>query len=264
MAKAATKEKETTDVALAPGAAGLPADALAAYAGHETGFEKDRSTDYIVPFLTILQGLSPQMETVEGAKLGKIINVATNEMYDYINMVVVRKEYKFCEWAPNRGGLVAVHDPESDFIKKLQSETEDQFNLVTKEGNEVKEVKYIVGVQCTDEKKPMGFATVGFSVTKIKKFNAWNQDARNKLGQFALPLHALVWRFGVFKDKNKKGEFYNWNHSLLGGNVNAALVTPQSNPELFDAVKSFMQRKDVKIDHAGERGDEGGGDGEAM
>lgn len=250
------------DVATA--SVGLPPELAAAYSGAPSGFEKDRATDYTVPYLTILQGLSPQMETVDGAKLGKIINVSTNEMFDSVNLVAVRKEFKYIEWAPNRGGLVAAHDPNSDFITKLKAQYKnDPFaKLITEQGNEVNETKYIVGVQCDDQKKPMGFVTIGFSVTKIKKFNSWNNDARNKLGQFGLPLHALVWTFGVTKDKNKKGEFYNWNHALFGGNVGAATVNPTTDLALFEAVKSLMA-SDAKIDLAGERGDEGG-DGDAM
>jgi hypothetical protein len=261
MAKAVATKEDT-----AVGAVGISQDALAAYAGQPTGFEKDRTSDFIVPFFTILQGLSPQMQTVEGAKLGKIINTSTNEMFDTINLVVCQKVVKFVEWAPNRGGLVAVHEPNSDFVKALQKEVgDDKFaKLITKEGNDVTEVKYILGAQCDENKKPMGFATIGFSVTKIKKFNAWNTDARNKLGQFGLPLHALVWTFGVMKDKNKKGEFFNWTHSLFGSNVKSAIVDPKADAELFDAVKGLMSREDVKIDHAQGAGEAGDDDGDAM
>lgn len=253
MAKAAVKElvAQEGDNALA-----------AAYGGNiPTGFEADRADDFVIPFFTILQGLSPQMETVEGAKLGYIINTNSNELFaNGINLAVAKKVIKYVEWLPNRGGLAAVHEPDSEFVAKVKKACgaeEDKFaKLVTEAGNSLNETKYIYGVLANDEKRPMGFGCIGFSVTKIKKYNAWNTDARNKLGEFGRPLHSLVWHFGSFKDKNAKGEFYNWNHSLFGGNINAATIHPVNDKPLFDAVGSLLGRADVKLDIAAERSTE--------
>lgn len=240
------------------------AGALAAYGGQPTGFENDRQDDYIIPFFTILQGLSPQMQTVDGAKLGYVINTSSNELFpNGINLVVVQKRFNHVEWAPNRGGLVAVHDANSDVVKKaLEDVGGDKYaKLHTDAGNDLMETKYLVGMLCDDDKVPLGMGSIGFAVTKIKRFNAWNTDARNKLAQFGLPLHALIWHFGVQKERNEKGEFFNWSHSLLGGSVKSAVVDPVANKPLFDAVAGLVKRADeVKLDHAGERGAEASGD----
>ncbi len=267
MAKAATKTKAKEEpkpknkavATVAPSHPNVPA----AYANQPTGFENDRIDDFVIPFFTILQGLSPQMQTVDGAKLGTIINTSSNEMFpDGINMVVCRKVYQYVEWLPNRGGFVGAHQPDSEVVKKALAAVDgDKFSkLKTEAGNDLIESKYIYGVLCDGEKNPMGFAVIGFSSTKIKKYNAWNTDARNKLGQFGLPMHALAWHFGVTKERNAKGEFFNWTHTLLGGNKDAALVDPVADKALFEAVAGLMNRSDVKIDHGAERGDEADGD----
>lgn len=263
----ATKTKDATDTNLPATVkqTGSNIDAAAAADfGGMTGFENENPDNYVIPFFTILQGLSPQMETVDGAKLGKIINVSTNEMFDKINLVAVRTERKFVEWAPNRGGLVAVHEPESEVVKKaLAAVNGDEYApLKTEAGNDLLDTNYIRGVICDEEKRPMGFAALGFSKTKIKPFKAWWTDARNKLAQFGLPMPAIVWTFTSFKTKNAKGEFYNWKHSMFGGNVNNARVSSTDTPALLDAVKAMMARKDLKMDYGAERdttGDNAGG-----
>jgi len=48
------------------------------------GFEDTTTEDFAMPFLGILQDLSPAVKDgiVEGAKIGMFINTATNELYD--------------------------------------------------------------------------------------------------------------------------------------------------------------------------------------
>lgn len=273
MAKTKDDTKTGTDVAVAE--TKLPADLQAAYGGQPSGFENDRVDDFVIPFYTILQGISPQVAAGIGLP-GKIINVSTNELFEKINLVAVRKVVQFIEWRPNRGGFVAAYPVDHPVVAECkaawQSENPGenvQFaKLVTKAGNDLMETKYIYGVLADENKKPMGYGVIGFSSTKIKKFNAWNTDAKNKLGQFGLPLHALVWTFGVTKERNEKGEFYNWGTSLFGGKVDFATVSPSADADLFQAVAALMKRSDVKIDHSKERGDEGGaapaGDNDAM
>ncbi|HET8689559.1 MAG TPA: hypothetical protein VFM18_23360, partial [Methanosarcina sp.] len=51
------------------------------------GMEGADKTSFAIPFLTMLQGLSPQVESVEGAKPGKFINTITNELFDEVLVI---------------------------------------------------------------------------------------------------------------------------------------------------------------------------------
>ena len=83
MAKNTTTAVES-DVAVAEApAANLPvehpennvvAQAIDFYADSGLGLENVDAQSVAIPFITVLQGLSPQIETVEGAKPGLIIN----------------------------------------------------------------------------------------------------------------------------------------------------------------------------------------------
>jgi hypothetical protein len=234
------------------------------FEGIDTGFEGVKADEYVIPFYTILQGLSPQMETVEGARLGHIINTTTNELKGTaINFVVVRRDHKFVEWLPNRGGFVASHDPESELVKKCQAEVgNDPFSKLTSdEGNDVLDTYYLFGVLCDENFNPTGLGVIGFTSTKIKKYKAWLSYASERLSTQGLPMPALVYKFSTFKDKNKKGEFYNWAFSLAKEDVEASRVRPGT--QLYDMVMSVSKAKaDLKADVAGER--KADGDTDAM
>lgn len=270
MAKAATqtttKAPETAatkqDVATVSPAEAKALALKAELAG--SGFENDTHEDYVLPFFTILQGLSPQMETVDGAKLGLIINTTTNALYGTsIDFVAVRKEHKFVEWLPNRGGFVAAYDPEDPIVKKLQAESgNDKFaKLQTEAGNDLIDTKYLYGIRVVDG-EPVGFGCIAFSSTKMKKFNAWNTSARELFMSTRLKMHDVVYRFQSGKDKNKKGEFFNWmQFGRAGATLEEAKVKPGSALAL--AIDDF-RGKDVKLDHAAERPGDEAGDGDSM
>ncbi len=60
--------------------------AVASYAGYESmessGFENQDNRDYALPFLTILQGLSPQLEENKALRQGLLFNSVTGEAFD--------------------------------------------------------------------------------------------------------------------------------------------------------------------------------------
>ena len=85
-----------------------------------SGFEDATLDTMAVPFLKLLQALSPQLkkskpEYIEGASEGDIINSITGKNYGRsIRIVVGKFEHMFLEWdIDKRGKLKGVHTPES-------------------------------------------------------------------------------------------------------------------------------------------------------
>lgn len=257
MAKA-KDTSETLPAVVADNAVMSEADILKALATRSddgpTGFEGDDASDRVLPFYNILQGLSPQMRTVDGAKLGSVINTATNELFHAgINIVPVRKDYKFMEWKPNQGGIVGAHAPDSEVVAKARAAAGgDQFaKLKTDAGNDLVETKYVTGVVCDDTLTPLGFGVVAFKSTSLKVYKRWNEAAASKSNVWKTKLWELVWHLGVVTERNEKGEFYNWNPAVFGGRLETAFVRPGSKLAL--AIKE-LQGESFKIDHANEGG----------
>lgn len=225
------------------------------FAGIDTGFEGVKASEYVLPYYTILQGLSPQMETVEGAKLGLIINTTTNELKgNAINFVTIRRDHKFVEWMPNRGGFVASYNPEDPVvIAALAAVDNDPFaKLTTEEGNDLLDTYYLYGILADENLNPSGLGILAFTSTKIKKYKAWMSFASEKLTNMGLPMMSIVYKWNTFKDKNKKGEFYNWAFAPAKPTIEESKVKPGT--PLYEMVMELVAKKDeLKGDIAGER-----------
>ena len=95
--------------------------------GDKAGFE-DLSIEVMsLPFINILQDLSPQVKKksdnyVEGAEPGMFFNTGTKEVFAYLDVTVVKFEHTFLRWRPNRGGYFGQFSPE-EVLKLRQSGT---------------------------------------------------------------------------------------------------------------------------------------------
>lgn len=110
---------QTTEV-VTKESAQLPAtmDFLDGLVENEEGEQLSRD-DVSIPFLRILQSLSPQVDAddgayIEGAKPGMILNTVTGELFDkdtLIEFIPVTYKASYIEWVPRKlgGGMVAEY-----------------------------------------------------------------------------------------------------------------------------------------------------------
>jgi len=93
-------------------------DHLKQFANDVEGYEGINMNTMAIPFIRILQSLSPQLkkskaEYIAEADEGDICNSINGTLYTRPLRVVIGKfERLFIEWKPNRGGYVAAHAPE--------------------------------------------------------------------------------------------------------------------------------------------------------
>ena len=101
----------------------LPAALMDQMDGYDgAGGEDASAQDMMIPYLTILQALSPQLnkqkgEFIQDAEQGEFFNSATNQTFsgeDGIMIIPVYYQRKYTEWVPriDGGGLVGEHGPE--------------------------------------------------------------------------------------------------------------------------------------------------------
>jgi len=108
MKKSATKAPAksstavTTQKATGPSAVSTNVINFAEDAGK--GLEQTDKSSFAIPFLIMLQGLSPQLETVQGAKPGLIMNTITNELFESVLVVPCYYQRRFIRWAPRSAG----------------------------------------------------------------------------------------------------------------------------------------------------------------
>lgn len=216
------------------------------YAG--AGFENQDRSDYSIPFLSVLQGLSPELESIETAKPGHILNKVTQEVYpgkDGVAFVPCYTQHVYVEWVPRDagGGIVGIHELTSPVVAEARANAKvGKFALAN--GSELIETFYVYGILVGDNGETTQ-AVVAFTSTKIKKYKAWMTKARTI--QIRLPdgrrinppLFAHKYRLKTVKEKNTKGEFYNWEVAFDGATAEECRLAPTS--ELFQEAAQCME-----------------------
>ncbi len=204
------------------------------------GFENTTREDYAIPFIGILEGLSPQLKTVEGAKPGGIINTVTDDLYDEIRYVPCHLDHCFVEWRPKRGGFVARHDLASDVVAKAK-EASTEFGKYQTGDNDLAETFYVYGLLLNGDSIEQ--SVISFTSTRIKKYKGWMTKARSVQVKQAdgrrinPPLFAHVYRLSTIEEKSKDGEYNNWQVAFDGINAIEARLAPDSDEYL--AAKAF-------------------------
>lgn len=191
------------------------------------GISDAKREEMMIPFLTVIQGLSPQLVKpvgqggIKGAKLGMIYNTVTDEMTPGdvgLKFVPAFRENMYVEWKPRDagGGLVARHAPTSDVVIAAKAAWEADPDpkkvfgkLKTPDGNDLTETWYLYGIVVDDDLVPTGLPVVlSFKSMGIKIYKKIIGRMFSLKGQ--PPLFANVLSVTTKFEPTKKGDFYNF------------------------------------------------------
>ena len=220
---------------------GLPAE-VAGLMGESkaTGFEGIKPEDVAIPFLVILQSLSPQVKKghasrVPDAEEGMLFNNVTQEVYkEGIQVVPCAFQKAYVEWVTreNGGGFVASHQDE----KLLATcKRDEKNNDILPNGNQLATTAYHFVLIV----KPDGSwerAVIGMSRTQLKKSRRWisqmmaiqMKDGKGKL--FRPPMYSHKYRLtAVLEQKDD----YSWYNYQIEG------AEPIQDPDLFREAMRF-------------------------
>ena len=247
--------------------AGLPAENYdwGDYSGR--GFEDTTSADLIVPFINVLQALSPQVEEnkPEGSRAGMLYNTVTDELAEGdkgMIVIPVKREFAYVEWVPRKmgGGFVGLHAPDSDVVKEAKE-------LARKEGPEFKEglnvgdndliETYYLYLLILDEagEAVRGFAVLSCSSTKIARFKKLWTGLVTQKGKPPVWSHRAVIK--TTKEVGAEGPYFNIDFTPFGGDSwPASRFHPEQQPELLPAILEFeemLQNGLARADFANER-----------
>lgn len=245
----AVKSKAIT-TQTAPGAVGAVID-YGSDAG--AGFENQTKADISIPFIAVLQPMSPQITNMNDAKPGMLFNTVTEELFKAdsgLLVVPATTKHVYVEWVPREkgGGFVAVHEVTSDVVKQALASSKEFGKYTLPNGNQLSETFYVYGVLIDENDETLGMATIAFTSTKIAAYKRWN----TKVNMFTVktpdgrkvrpPLFAHKVRVTSVKEKNAKGEFFNFNLAPANGGVAESLLPP-GHPTL-EAAKELRQMVD--------------------
>ncbi len=212
------------------------------------GFEGTTGADLSVPFLSILQSNSPQVEEkeIEGAESGMLFNTVTRELAngnEGLIFLPCHKEMAFVEWVPRDkgGGFVALHDPNGDIVKKAIDDNDGNRIGKLKTGdNDLIETHYVYGLILAEGgEESTGFAVISFTSTKIKPFRDWitaMYTMKNKPPMFANRAYIRT-----IKQKNDFGTYYNFRIDPFGKTWVGGLIDPVTGKELLTEARDFRE-----------------------
>ena len=144
------------------------------------------SDDMALPYLTILQALSPQVqpgktEYIEGAVASMFYNNVSQDFYDGRKVGVVfvpcYYERKYVEWRSrdDGGGWIGEHDIDSDVLNFTKKD--DKGKLVMKEtGHQLVESAYHFGLMQDPETKIWSQCVIALKSTGLKVNRRWNNE----------------------------------------------------------------------------------------
>ena len=147
-----------------------------------SGFEEVTSSDIQIPFIRIIQALSPQLKKtdpsfIEGASQGDIFNTVTKKLWNGEECILVIPSYfqqKLLEFIPrNQGvGFVGELSPESEDVRKAVRDQDSGLELL-ENGNELVRTAQQY-VKIVHEDGTLESAIVDMKKTQLKKSRQWN------------------------------------------------------------------------------------------
>ena len=211
-----------------------------------TGLEETTVEDFAIPFIRVLQPMSPQLNKasgsyVEGASAGDLYNTVTNSVYSGDKgIVLVPSAYvkKYIEWVPREkgGGLVnANHD--ISILSECRKDPESR-RFYTKDGNEIVETAQFYVLVLDPEPQQ---AVIAFTSTQLSVARKWLTMMRmarvqNSQGQHVeAPMFAYTYRLTTTSQSNDKGT---WNSFSISQEGQTSLADAQIAKTFMTAARS--------------------------
>ena len=198
-------------------------DAFAEDAG--SGFEEVTSSDLQIPFLRIIQALSPQLKKsdaayIEGSGQGDIFNTVTDKVWDGGEGVVVIPaffEMKFLEFVPRSqgGGFAGELAADSEDVKNALRDKDTGMELLLNGNELVRAAQHYIKI--VHEDGSLENAIVDMKKTQLKRSRLWlSMMMMQKHNSKTLPSFANTYRLKTVEDGNDKGSWGSWSIALEG------------------------------------------------
>ena len=208
-----------------------------------TGLEEAGAGDYAIPFLRVLQSMSPQLKKsdgqyIQGAEEGNLYNTVSGNVYDGntgVEIVPCAYKNKFIEWVTREQGGGFVTDEHS--ANDLKSCTKDDSGrFILPNGNQLSETVEYYSLICENEHAPeevllsLTSSALGFS----RRWNTMMNTTRvmdSEGNAVQAPMFAYIYKLTTVAVSNDQ---YSW----MGLSVEKARPTP---PHLAKDALSFMK-----------------------
>lgn len=212
------------------------------------GFEGATSSSYAMPFLRILQKLSPELDKddakyIKGAEAGDIVHTVSKEVFSEVNIVPLQYRETYIEWIPRvkGGGFVTeLEFPSPQATDLLRTCSKEDNKTILPNGNEFKRhANYFCALEGEEgEWEPV---VISMSASQLKTSRVWLSTlAKMKIEHEgktfpARNIRSYQWTLGTERLQNDQGTWYGWTYKA-GDNT---LYLPQLG-DIQDSVRQAI------------------------
>ena len=178
------------------------------------------SEDLAIPFLKILQKMSPELDDIASAKSGDIINTVTKDVIkgkEGGRVVNCAYSLQYIEWEPRGTGTGAPHKiyTSSDALPATERGDDNKDYVVDGNGRYLERTAQHY-VLVLDEDGLTQQALMPMKATQFKKSKQWNsamralkmRDAQGTM--FVPPRFSPIWHLTTASEENKNGSWHGW------------------------------------------------------
>ena len=214
------------------------------------------SEDLAIPFLKVLQKMSPELDDIENARAGDLFNTVTKEVVkggDGVRVVNCAYTLQHIEWEPRGTGSGAPHAIYSagDALPKTERGDDNKDYVVDGSGRYLERTAqhYVLIVDADGMTQQ---ALLPMKATQLKKSKQWNSaiktlKMKDGNGDLFTPARwSHIWHLESVSEENKNGSWHGWQISK---------DSQIEDPNLYAEAKHFAQSimaGQVKVKHVQE------------
>jgi len=237
-------QKKTTQVVASELDKMLEADA-------GVGLENITTEDMQIPFIRIIQALSPQLQKddplyIKGAEQGDIFNTVSQEVYKQDEGVIVVPaffEKKFLEFQLRSSGGGFVRELAADDKDITMTSREGTIELLPNGNELVRTHQHLVIAQSADG--TIAPSVLDMKKTQLKVSRRWNtlkNSARLPSGAL-MPIYGTAWQVTTVLEANDQGKWFNYKLDRIND------VTPEIEKMMLEARNMYqgVSKGEVKM-----------------
>ena len=215
------------------------------------GLENITTEDMQIPFIRIIQALSPQLQKddplyIKGAEQGDIFNTVSQEIYkqdEGITLVPAFFEKKFLEFQLRSSGGGFVRELAADDKDITMTSREGTIEMLPNGNELVRTHQHLVIAKSADG--TIAPSVLDMKKTQLKVSRRWNtlkNSARLPSGAL-MPIYGTAWQLTTVLEANDQGKWFNYKLDRINN------VTPEIEKMMLEARNMYqgVSKGEVKM-----------------
>ena len=215
------------------------------------GLENITTEDMQIPFIRIIQALSPQLQKddplyIKGAEQGDIFNTVSQEIYkqdEGVTLVPAFFEKKFLEFQLRSSGGGFVRELAADDKDITMTSREDTIEMLPNGNELVRTHQHLVIAKSADG--TIAPCVLDMKKTQLKVSRRWNtlKNSARLPSRALMPIYGTAWQLTTVLEANDRGKWFNYKLDRIHD------ITPEIENMMLEARNMYqgVSKGEVKM-----------------